>query len=184
MRKAEKKCRDILQYISAYWRPRWKTEFNYTKEPKVIDVGWGDVRTTGFITIPIDILYARIHTSQGLKIQPLEETPHYGWIRDILAGTDDSISRARYYEYSKVFFPEEDPDAQLAAIKKMALAFREQKDIHTAPIVTFLPCLMTDSSYRVVLYDGTHRSIIAKLLGQTTLTCHLVKEKIVYSNFV
>ncbi len=174
-----------IDTLREYCSPAWKKKFNYKREPKILDVGWGKVNTIGSIIIPIDALYARIWIIDSLKIKPLEKTPHYRWIKDILEHKDDSLSRAAYYEYSKTFFPEEDPDLQLVNIKKMALAFKEQNDIHTAPIMTFPPFRMEDGSYHVVLCDGVHRSCIAKILGKKFITCRIIeKENIRYTDFI
>lgn len=161
----------------------WRKKFHYTREPRVIDITWQKVYTTGVIVVPIDNIYGRIRTSKGLKITPIKDTPHYQWINDIISGADDSISRAAYYNYSKKFFPEEDPSVQLDAVKKMAIAFKEKDDIDKADILTFPPVLKKDSSYCVVLYDGTHRLSIAKALGRKFIKCHIVQETIDIQGF-
>lgn len=162
----------------------WKRKYNYVREPKIIDISWQKVYTTGVIVVPIDSIYGRIRTSKGLKITPIEDTPHYQWINDIIKGGDDSLSRAVYYDYSKKFFPEEDPLTQLDAVKKMVMSFKEKGDIEKADILTFPPAIKKDGSYCVVLYDGTHRLSIAKALGRKFIKCHVVQETINVHDFV
>lgn len=162
----------------------WQKKFNYKKNPKIIDIAWQKIYTTGVITVPIDIIHTRIRTLEGLQIIPLGDTPHYQWIKNIIKNKNDSVSRTKYYNYSKTFFSEEDPHAQLVAVKKMALSFKERKNIHTVDIVAFPPTLKQESDYCVVLYDGIHRVSIAKALGHKSIKCHLVQEKIYHKDLV
>ncbi|MDO8604207.1 MAG: hypothetical protein Q7K40_02285 [bacterium] len=162
----------------------WRRKFNYVREPKIIDISWQKVYTTGVIVVPIDEVYGRIRTLEGLKITPIKNTPHYQWINDIINGADDSVSRATYYDYSKKFFPEEDAGNQLNIIVEMAKSFKKQGGIENTDIVTFLPVLNENSTYFVVLYDGTHRLSIATALGYKFIKCHVVQEKINIHDFI
>ena len=161
----------------------WKEKLGFTPEERIIDTGWNKAHTFGYITVPANMIYGRIRTKNGLKIIPLENTPHYKWIKNIINNEDAAVPGKEYYEYSKIFFPDEDPDKQMQNIKKMAISFRDNGGIEKAAIIIHLPSRMNDGSYRLVLYDGTHRAAIAKILGHEYLKCHLVKEKVDYDKF-
>lgn len=167
-----------IQNIFASCDDGWKEIFAFSPGNDIIDVGWQKTKTIGTIMIPADKILGRIRTRNGLQIMPLEKTPHYRWLKDILLRRDDTASRNDYYEYSRIFFPDENPNEQLQNIKKMALEFQAGGHINTAPIVTFIPSRLKGGDYTAVLYDGTHRTAIARILGHKRLKCYVAGERI------
>lgn len=157
---------------------KWRKKFNYKKVYKEINIGSKKINTIGIVTIPVDILRARIFTPTGLKIKMIEETPHYLWIKNIIKNEDDLYSRNKYREYLKNFFPEEDEENQLSKIKTMALSFTPPFNISIYPLV-----LWGYGSYYAIICDGVHRAAIARALGYKFIECHLAKGAIRLKDF-
>jgi hypothetical protein len=64
-----KKTKQLLKLIfyPIYSISAWKKTFGYVYEPKSIDIIWRKILTTGFITVPMESIYAKIWTEKGLK---------------------------------------------------------------------------------------------------------------------
>lgn len=156
----------------------WRRKFGYKRDSETIDVGYGTVFTHGVIQVPLNVLRAPIHTPTGIRLMPIEETPHYQWIKALIEGNDDAYSRSKYREYVETFFPEEDTDAQLAKIVSLVSSFQSQSNGDSLiTIVTHPPTRNRGSDSYVVIYDGVHQSAIAKALGHTFIQCRLVSER-------
>jgi len=161
----------------------WRKKFGYVKEPKVVDILWTKVDTIGFIRVPIDILCAGILTQTGLQMKRLEETPHYQWIKDLIEDRNDSESRAKYHDYIKTFFPDNNTDYELSKIQKMTLSFKNEhrKDFDDVDIVVYLPKYDTrKKDYSIAINDGIHRVSIAKILDHRIIKCRLIMETLEY----
>jgi|SRR3989344_1825742 len=162
----------------------WRHKYNFINQPKTVDIVWAKVNTIGTITVSLEIMRALLHTNKGLRIMALENTPHYKWIKDIISGKDDFISRSLYYDYIKNFFPNENTESQLKKIKKMALSYKNQSEESVYEIVSFPPARNENFNYRVIIFDGNHRVAIAKALGHKSLKCYLVNQTIDYKKYI
>lgn len=161
----------------------WKRRFSYTKEPKTVDILWTHIDTLGFIIVPIDILCAGILTPSGLRMNQLEDTPQYKFIKDIIEQNGNSDSRAQYQYYIKTFFPDNNTEQEMDKIEKMVSSFKEdhRKKIDNTDIVTYLPKYSREKdSYSIALCDGIHRVSIAKILGYKSIKCRLILETLKY----
>jgi glycosyltransferase involved in cell wall biosynthesis len=162
----------------------WRRQFGYRRDPKVFDAEWGTVQTSGVIKVSIDFLRAPIYTPTGLRLMLIEDTPHYHWLRCLIDGNDDTRSREKYREYIEDFFPEADTDAQLAKIMRLATSFRSDSNSDSlVTIATFPPTRGQGSELNVVIYDGVHRSAIAKALGHRFIQCRLVLDEVRNDDF-
>jgi hypothetical protein len=155
----------------------WKKKFSFVSEHKEMDMIWQKVHTMGFVTVPLKNLLARIWTKSGIKEIPIEETPHYAWIKDIIENKDDSNSRTIYYQYVKTYFPRENVELRMERTKKMIFSFGNKKNIHELPLVVSFPIKKTNNEYDFIIYDGAHRASIAKALGEKEMQCYITKIK-------
>jgi len=154
---------------------KWKRIFSYEYDPKKVDVRWNIVHTDGRITVPIDLLLANLVTTQGNKLFSLEETPHYLWIKSLVIGEDNESARLAYCDYISTYYPESDVKMEMENAHNLidkfsASEFREK----LITIVTYPPKMADHSDYSIVIYDGLHRSAIAKVLGHKEIRCRVV----------
>lgn len=155
----------------------WRRQFGYKRDPKIIDVRWGMVDTYGVIQVPLNIIRASIVTPTGNRLFTIEETPHYPWIKALIEGHDDRYARAKYREYTETYWPEEIAEDVLATVVNLVESFRAHHDTPIT-IVTLPPALIGDSDIYVQIYDGVHRTAIAKALGHEFVRCRLVSSRI------
>lgn len=156
----------------------WKRKFSYISEPQTIDIGCTTVNTHGIITVPLKILLCGICTKNGNIRVPLEQTPHYQWIKDLVDGNDDSFSKENYREYLETFFSRDinfpwSTDEKLNNVMKMVSFYKSDAQrsqsitiITDAPKWKFYIC-----SYVIKIYDGVHRAAIAMALGHKYIRC-------------
>jgi glycosyltransferase involved in cell wall biosynthesis len=178
-RKISRKTRRVLSAtgISVLRDFVWRYRYGYTPDPLMVDVRWSSVRTHGFIKVPLNVLRSPIHTSAGIRLRPIEETPHYEWIRSLVAGHDDPSSRQAYRQYLETYYPEEDMAAGLDHVRATVSSFLSEILVDgSVEIVTYAPTYYRGDHY-IVIYDGVHRSAIAKALGHEIIRCRLVPMK-------
>lgn len=152
-----------------------RKKFHYKYDPKNIDVGWGNIYTYGTIKIPLNILRANIYTPTGMRLVPIEETPHYQWINDLIQGNDNTDSYSKYHEYVKTFFPELNTDEQLDKIKNLVRSILSQPNKNSQITITVYTSKYNRNSFPyIIIFDGNHRAAIAKSLGYNFIQCRLV----------
>lgn len=157
----------------------WRRQFSYKHDPQTVDVGWGTIRTSGVIQVPLHVLRAPIVTPMGTRLMAVEETPHYHWIKALIEGDDDAYSRDKYREYLETFYPEVDLDEGLADVVSLVSSLQTQSNSDSLiTVVTHPPTRNRGSDPYVVIYDGVHRSAIAKALGHKFIQCRLVPNRI------
>ncbi len=156
----------------------WHQKFGYKHDPMTIDTRWSLVNTDGVIRVPLNLVRAPIHTIEGIRFVPVEETPHCKWIRSLVMGSDDACLRDKYREYLEAYYPEEDTAAGLDHVVALVSSFQSGANRDSLiTIVTHPPTLYKGSDY-IVVYDGVHRSAIAKALGHEFVRCRLVSSRI------
>ena len=159
----------------------WKRKFGYKPKPNTVDIGWTMVDTHGVITVPIKMLRPSICTENGNVRVPLEKTPHYQWIKDLVDGNDDAVSKKKYRRYLEAFCSNDpcfpwNAEEKLDNMKKTVSLYKSDPErcravtiITSAPKRKFRVC-----PYTVKIYDGVHRASIAMALGNESILC-LVK---------
>ena len=159
----------------------WKRRFGYKPEPKSIDLRWTTVITHGVITVPIKTLLPSMCTENGNVRVPIENTPHYQWIKDLVDGNDDAVSKENYRRYVEAFCSHDtyfpwSAEEKLNNVIKMVASYQSDPEkreaitiITAAPKRKFRVC-----PYAVKIYDGVHRAAIAMALGNKCIRC-LVK---------
>ena len=152
---------------------RWKRRFSYKFEPKAIDARWSSIDTHGLIQVPLDILLAPINTSGGKTLVAIEQTPHYRLVKSMIDGKDDKESINRYRDYLITYYSKEDAEAGIRHVIDLVDSVKEQEDDKLLTIITRAPKLYR-GAYYAVIFDGLHRSAIAKALGHKSIQCRLV----------
>jgi hypothetical protein len=159
----------------------WKRKFGYISNPQVIDIGWTIVNVYGTITIPLDMLLAAISTKNGNIRVPIEQTPHYCWIKSLVDGEDDPVSREKYLEYNRLFqakdvFMPNDMEKRLDHMKAQVSLYRSDiEKIKSIAIITSAPKRKFRMlPYAAKIYDGVHRACIMRAFGYKSIQC-LVK---------
>lgn len=97
---------------------------------------------------PIDQIFTRINTPQGLKKVKIEDTPHYKLMKAIIHGGDFN----GYKNYIYTYYSPENFEERLARMKEMVKNFDWHKVI-----------VEIDSDNTLI--DGTHRASLVKALG-------------------
>lgn len=153
----------------------WKKKFGYQPAPAVADLGYGTIGTHGAIRIPLDMLRSPIMSPTGFKVVAVGETPHYRWIRDLVAGGDDSVSRKGYRQYLELYHLEDDIEASLAKVVDLVASIRaESAGGRELTVVTHPPSHFRDQLCAII-FDGNHRASIAKALGHRHINCRLIE---------
>ena len=148
-----------------------------------VDIHWAMVNTHGFIRAPLGILRAPIPTAEGELLMSVAETPHYPWIKSLVAGNDDVCLRDKYREHRAAYHPGEDTQDRLEQVVALVASFKARADHDSLiTIVTHAPTRYKGSDYVVVL-DGVHRSAIASALGHEFVRCRLVSSRIYSRDF-
>ncbi len=161
----------------------WRIKFGYKQDLINIDVRWATVFTHGIIKVPLNILRAPIVTSDGTQLMPIEDTPHYPWIKSIVEGCENLHLRDRYSSYLENYFPDDDKLVGLAQVIALVSSFKAAVNYHSIiTIVTQIPVRYQGSFY-IVIYDGVHRAAIAKALGHEFIKCRLVAKRINRNDF-
>lgn len=156
----------------------WRQKFGYESDPQTINVRWAIVYTHGVINVPLNILRAPIVTPTGIQLMPIEDTPHYPWIKSLVEGSEDVYLRDKYRSYLEAYYPEEDTTAGLDQVVALVSTFQSGANRDSLiTIVTHTPTRYQGSDY-IVIYDGVHRSAIAKALGHESIKCRLVTDRI------
>jgi len=150
----------------------WPKEFNFKPEKVIVDVRWGKVDTYGIIRVPLNQIYAPLVTPTGNRLFKIEETPHYQWIKALVDGRNDRFVRAKYKEYIQTYFPEGNL-AEMEDVPELVKSFQSKRDTPIT-IITLPPALNENADIHVVVYDGVHRSAIAKAFGHKLIECRLV----------
>ena len=158
----------------------WKKKFDYKPDPKTIDIIWTRVNTHGIITAPVKILLPAIYTKNGNIRVPLEQTPHYLWIKDLVDGNDDSFSKENYRKYLEAFcshdihFPWSTEEKINNVIKMVSLYKSDAQKSQAITIITGAPkWKFYICSYVVKIYDGVHRAAIAMASGHKFIRCRV-----------
>lgn len=173
----QKKIRHILKWARSFllYRFLWRKKFAYNHDPKVIDAGWNMVQTYGTFQCPIKLLWAAIATKTGKRLVPIEQTPHYKYVRSLIKGDGDNAGRETYRQYMETFYGHRDSDSELHRIAKLVTSIECESDFDSLiTIVTYPPKLQRASGvYKVRIYDGIHRVAIAKVRGYESIQCRL-----------
>jgi len=156
----------------------WRRKFGYKRDPKTIAVEGGTVCTHGVIEVPINVLRAPIHTSMGITLMAVEETPHFQWIKSLVEGNDSTCTSKVYREYLELFFPELDPGAEPDRMRSLVSSFQsELGNDGVTSILTYQPIFEKSLDPYLVVYDGLCEAAIAKALGHKIIQCRLVSER-------
>jgi hypothetical protein len=107
---------------------------------------------------------------------PVEETPHYKWIKSLVLGNDDLHARDNYRDYLETYYPGEDASAGLEQVVSLVSLFKSKAGSNLINIVTHPPMYYQGADC-IVIYDGVHRSAIATALGQESIQCRLVSNE-------
>jgi len=133
----------------------------------VVDVMWGRIETEGSIEIPIDMLYYRTFTPEGLKLMKIHELPHYRWLSSLVNNKEDKEGEQIYRDYLKTYWPAA-ADSDFERSKSTVRFYKESSpEIFT---ITIYP-----PSDNVIVFDGTHRSVIAKAMKHDIIKCLIFK---------
>jgi glycosyltransferase involved in cell wall biosynthesis len=166
----------------AYDDALWRQKLDYKRESQPVDVRWATVVTHGIIHVPLDSVWAPILTPAGKEYMPIEDTPHYAWIKSLIDGNENLELRSKYRNYLKSYYPEEDVEECLEHVVDLVSSFiRESRD-SLITIVANMP-VFYKGAYFIVIYDGVHRSAIAKAFGHEFIQCRLVTDRISTSRF-
>jgi len=148
-----------------------------------VDIRWAIVNTHGFIRVPLGMLRAPIPTPEGELLMPIEATPHYPWIKSLVAGRDDVHLRDKYREHWAAYHHRDDTQARLEQVEALVESFKTRADHDSLiTIVTHAPTRYQGSDY-IVIYDGVHRSAIATALGHEFVRCRLASNRIYSRDF-
>jgi len=150
-----------------------KYPWNYKQDIRKTDVRWGIVDTLGTIDVPLEQIVAPICTSHGNQIMQIANTPHYRWIKNLVEGNSDVVSKMEYYQYNKTFFPEDNAEEQSDSIMRLVAEFQKKQDF-TIEIVICPPKKLFHFPPPFVIFDGVHRAAIAKAFGHKTIRCRIV----------
>lgn len=181
-----RKIKRMVSPISrfSFYDISWRRKYSYKVDPKSIDVRWSNVDTCGIIKIPINILLAPIVTPSGNRLFTIEETPHYPWIKSLVEGNEMMHLREKYREYLATYYPEEDTVAGLEQVVALVSSFKSgESHPSLITIVAHLPVHYKGSDY-VVIFDGVHRSAVAKAMGHEFIQCRLVSNRIHRHDFI
>jgi glycosyltransferase involved in cell wall biosynthesis len=156
----------------------WKKTFGYHDENKIVDIGFSTVPTIGRCDLPIDMLRSPVMTCTGIKVVRIEDTPHYCWINDLMAGRDDSESRSKYRTYLELFHPDESIESTLEKIVLMVKTVKANEHVDFPWSIVVHPVSKDPQSNRIALiYDGNHRACMAKAQGRTSIECRIVEQQ-------
>ena len=169
----------LVDYIGSHLARRlrgrsWKRRFQYRACHKDVDIGFGIVRTDGSIRVPMTLLRSPIMTPVGFKVVMIEETPHYAWIKDLVEGNDDTVSRQAYRTYLNLYHLDEGVEENIKKVMNLVDSLPlEIAQGHYPTIVTHPPS-QYGGELCVVIYDGNHRACIMKTVGQCYIDCRVV----------
>ena len=156
----------------------WKRKFGYTPKFETTDIKWTVVNTHGLITVPLEMLRPSIHTERGNIRVPVEQTPHYAWIKDLVDGKDDTLSRAKYRSYIENYHSDaidvaKSIELHLANVVKLVDEYKSTPHrSNSITIITSAPKRKWNiCQYNVKIYDGVHRAAIAMALGHKAIRC-------------
>jgi glycosyltransferase involved in cell wall biosynthesis len=162
----------------------WKRRYGFRPELQDFDLGFGRIGTFGIIRVPVDLLRSPILTEGGWNVTRLENTPHYGWIKDLAEERDDTDSRRAYRAYLEKFHPDEDIEYTLTKIVKLVSSIRaETADSERVLTIATHPPARYRNEFCAVIYDGNHRACIAKALGHSGIHCRLVNIRMTSTYF-
>lgn len=159
----------------------WKRKFDYMPDPQTVDMRWKTVCVHGTITVAIDMLLAAICTENGNIRVPVKQTQHYRWIKSLIDGVNDPVSRGEYIQYNKTFQSgdvnvPENVELWLDHMTAQVLQYKTNPDeLKSIAIVTGAPKRkLYVGPYTAKIYDGVHRACIMRAFGYKTIRC-LVK---------
>lgn len=161
----------------AYDDSLWRQKLDYKPESRAIDVTWATVITHGIIRVSLESVRAPIITPAGKEFMPIEDTPHYLWIRSLVGENEDLEMRSKYRNYLESYHPEEDAEVGLAHVVDLVKSFAKENRDSLITIVANTP-VFYKGTYFIVIYDGVHRSAIAKAFGHKFIQCRLVTDRI------
>lgn len=136
-------------------------DYNYNpEENKIIDVIWAKIKTVGSLIIPInEILFPTFIGGKKESIF-IEDTPHFNYIKSLCTNFVDEISECKYRTYLETYFPK-NVKTDMERLKKTIGYFKSFYD-RSIPVVIVKP---NKEDLYFTMYDGTHRTAIAKSIG-------------------
>jgi glycosyltransferase involved in cell wall biosynthesis len=152
----------------------WKRRFGFRREISTVDLGFGTIEAWGRMRLPLELLRCPLLSHGGWRVLPLEHTPHYAWISDLVERRDDTGSRQAYRRYIELFHPEEQPTEALAKVEELVRTLASMQS-HQQPVtIAVHPPAVYRGQYCAVIYDGNHRACIAKATRQRHIDCRVV----------
>lgn len=133
---------------------------------RVIDIGWTEVVTKSCITLPIDNLYVKLKSNEGLSKHRIQDSPHYSFFIS-------QLGIEKYKEYLIENFDDINKENIDIKVKKFQKLFDDltENSSEVSIVIDLDKNLLLNKKGTVV--DGVHRLSILKHLGKKCVLCYI-----------